>query len=390
MREFQLPRLRWLTLLAIVAVAMVSAGCGSSESGDSSGTSGSGSSASGGSGGSSGVAEAKKIVEQYSKAPTSVGVTTPLKKKPETGKVVYYVACCGPAAEFMINEGKAAADALGWTFKPINTKGTPESLKAGWDQAAADPDTAAVLGNGVPVVLIKDALDKLEKKKAVAITWANVDEPNGSLIAVLGNKPFIQQVGDMLAAWMVADTDGKANATIFTVPSLPILPPLTDEFQKKMKELCPSCKANVVPEPITAVGADMPSRISGYLQAHPDVNYITAGWDDMLIGVPPALQSAGLGTKVKAVGYAPGSTANAGYVKNGQVEKALIPYPYAEIVWRSFDILARQFNGESIEESAKAPLPLTFATADTIDDPGQLLKIIPDYQDQYKKLWGVN
>jgi ribose transport system substrate-binding protein len=375
-----------LWLLVVAAMMLIAAGCGDdADSESSSSPSSTPAEASGG-----GVEEAQALVEKYSEAPADVGVSTPLEQKPEAGKTVYYVACCGPAAEFMINEGKAAAEALDWNFKPVNTDGTPESLKAGWDQAAADPDVAAVLGNGVPVVLIKDALDKLEKKDAVAITWANIDEPTGSLIAVLNNRPFIEQVADMLAAYMVADSDGKANATIFTVPSLPILPPLTERFTKTMGELCPDCKANVVPQPITALGTDMPSRIAGYLQAHPDVNYITSGWDDMLIGVPAALESAGAADKVTAVGYAPGSTANAGYVKQGQVEEALIPYPYAETVWRAFDILARQFNGEDIEESATTPLPLTYATAETIDDPGQLLKVTPDYEGQYKKLWGVD
>jgi ribose transport system substrate-binding protein len=379
-------RSRGAGLLAVGAVVLVVAGCGSSSSSSSSTQT---SSTSSSQSGSSGVAQAKALVAQYASAPTSIGVTAPLTHKPAPGKVVYYVACCGPSAQFMIAEGKAAASALGWTFKAINTTGTPESLQAGWNQAASDPKVAAVLGNGVPAALISSSLAKLQAKHAVAITWANVDQPSGALLAVLANGPFISKVGDMLAAWMVATSNGHANSAIFTVPSLPILPPLTTQFTKEMHSLCSSCTSAVVPEPITAVGTDMPARIVGYLQAHPSVNYITEGWDDMFIGAPAAIAAAGLASKVTAVGYAPGSTANTTYIKNGQVEKAVIPYPYGEVVWKAFDILARHFNGQSIAPSVNAPLPLTFETASTISNPGKLITIVPNFQSQYKKLWGV-
>jgi ABC-type sugar transport system substrate-binding protein len=376
------PRQRFAAFLAVASLVLVAAGCGSSSSSSTSTASSSGSS-------SSGVAEAKSIVARDSKVSPSIGVTEPLQARPATGKRVYYVECCAAAGAFLAQEAKAAGAALGWEVKIIATNGTSESLKAGWEQAASDPKVSAVLGNGVPKVLIQGALEKLEQKKAVAITWANVDEPSGSLIAVLANKPFIQKVGEMLAAWMVAESNGKANTAIFTVPSLPILPPLTAEFTSKVKQLCSSCSAEVVPEPITAVGTDMPSRITGYLQAHPSVNYITEGWDDMFIGAPQAINGSGLGSKVTAIGYAPGSTANAGYVKNGEVEKALIPYPYAEVMWRAYDILARHFANQSIKQSAESPLPLTIYNAASITNPNKLITITPNYQQQYETLWKV-
>src|SRR6266566_8988209 len=83
------------TLGAVIAVtsALVIAGCSSSSSSSSGGStssssSTSASSGSGGGGSSSGVAAAKAYEAQFLNAPTSIGVTTPLSKKPASGKLL--------------------------------------------------------------------------------------------------------------------------------------------------------------------------------------------------------------------------------------------------------------------------------------------------------------
>ena len=83
-----------------------------------------------------GVAQAKKIVAQASKRPTSIGITKKIGKKVPKGKKITYVSCAAITACTI--QGKivsAAASLLGWKTTTITTDGSPQQLQNAFDSA---------------------------------------------------------------------------------------------------------------------------------------------------------------------------------------------------------------------------------------------------------------
>ena len=46
--------------------------------------------------------------------------------------------------------------------------------------------------------------------------------------------------------------------------------------------------------PLTAIGKDLPQRISSFLTANPGIEWTTVGYNDMVTGLPTALKGAGV------------------------------------------------------------------------------------------------
>jgi ABC-type sugar transport system substrate-binding protein len=108
----------------------------------------------------------------------------------------------------------------------------------------------------------------------------------------------------------------------------------------------------------------------------------------MALGLPQALEAAG--AKAKIVGTAPSET-TAQMVKDGQID-GIIMLQQADSMWQMTDALARQFAGVDVAPSMKES-PAWAVTQDNVDQvisEGVPYYLIPDYQNQYKALWGVS
>src|ERR1700735_4534603 len=118
------------TLAAVVAVtsALLVAAC--SSSGSTSGSSTSSASTSGGSSGGAGVAAAKAYEQQFLSAPTSVGISTPLKSKPVAGKLLVGLDSGSGSAVVLAKYWAQAAADLGWKYKDLSSGTTPTSQQA--------------------------------------------------------------------------------------------------------------------------------------------------------------------------------------------------------------------------------------------------------------------
>ena len=94
-------------------------------------------------------------------------------------------------------------------------------------------------------------------------------------------------IGDYLAAEVVTDSGGKANALYVNISAFEILAQVGKTFEDGMKKYCPSCSVDSLDIPLTSLGKDAPDRIISYLRSHPDVNYIALSVTDALgAGLP--------------------------------------------------------------------------------------------------------
>ena len=89
----------------------------------------------------------------------------------------------------------------------------------------------------------------INKVKAAGAKWALISvNPVDVQDPVIVNSNGFQNdqlMGQELASFVVADSNGKANVLVEHVPAFPILNGFTDGFQAKVKQLCASCKVKI-------------------------------------------------------------------------------------------------------------------------------------------------
>lgn len=373
---------RWIACLAAIAAAALVAGCSSSGSGSNTAAS-SGSAADASSG--PGVAQARSVVDQFSQRPTKIQVTEKISKPIPKGKTVYFVSCGTPNCAEETDIIREATDALGWTLKTINTDGTPESQKNAFDQVArAKAD--AVLYSAVDRSTFASDIPTL-KQNGTFVAGCCITDPIGNGIDFANETPDqTGAVGNLLAAWVAAESGGTAHAVYVNLPAIPILTDALNTYKAKLDTYCDSkCKTDTLDIPITALGKDVPTRVVAYLRAHPDVKYVAICTDALTIGLPAALKAAGL-SDVKIIGQGADPT-NLQYIHSGQ-ENASVAFPYYESLWALVDAVARHEAGVPVPASTAPPQWLL--TKDNAPDATKIFPVVPDVEAQFKALWGVS
>jgi ribose transport system substrate-binding protein len=376
------PGRRHLTVVlaaALTAIALVVTACGSSSNSSTSGSSTGGSS-------SANLAAAQQILSKYQARPTSITQTTPIKKAIPTGKKITFISCGVEACAIQGPILQQGAKTLGWTVTTVGTDGSPEKVQNAIEAAVRNGTNAIILDAADPSTLGK-AINDAKAKGVAFVTCCSLATQGKD---VLFNTATPQQnvpIGDILASKVVTDSKGKANTLYANVSAFAILAQVGKEFQKKYKELCPSCKSANIDIPLTSLGKDAPDRIVSYLRSHPDVNYLVLSESGSLgAGLPAALAAAGLTNKVKVIGQG-GNQQTYQDVQSGKVEgvtpASLYGYDYSML-----DALARHWAGQPVLQT-----PPEFWFMTTSDVPSQATSaaafpIVSDYQTQWAKLWG--
>jgi ribose transport system substrate-binding protein len=380
-----------VSLIACVALAA----CGSSSS-SSSTTSTPSSSSSGSSGntgsttassGSSGLSQAQAIVAKYEQTPTAITITTPIGKAVPKGKTIDFIDCGIPTCTAVGDSLSAAAAKLGWTVKSIPGSTEPAGAQQAFHTAIQQhPDGVAF--TGVAAAEIQPELTQLQKMKIPVADCCTTDPIANGITNVFRNGSSSAESGRLAAAFVVANSGGKANTLYVDLPVFVIYKPYRESFASTYKKLCPSCQMSTLPLPATALGKNAPQLISNYLAAHRSINYVFVVNDAAGLGLPAAMQSAGV-TGVKYVG-SDSTPANFPTIESGQ-ELATIPASTAEFGWYEADALARAFAGTPQQNEANGEEQIVTAkTVKGLPVTGQAIALNPDYQSQFEKLWGVS
>lgn len=366
----------------VVALALVLTACGGSSSGGSSSPSAS-SSSSGGQ-----FADIQASIQQNLQRPTSIGITDKVQGSIPKNKNIDWIQCSVPACVALTPPLKAAVQAVGWHLKVVDGGVTPESIKAAWDQAVQDkPD--AVIASGFPRVLFNPEVAQLKKMGIPVLDMTTADSPGNGLTAVFDYGPDYLASGKRLADYALSKDGTKVNAVSVTSSAFANLGFVAQGFKQELQAKCASCKVASIDVPVTSIGKDLPTRVTSYFSAHPDVNWAYIGYDDMVLGLPAAMASAGLSGKVKLVTI-DNEPATQAYMKNGQDLVASDGFPGPEIMWRCVDFLIRYYNKESTSPSTAHNLPVWLLTGDNVPSTTSGFPLVADYQSQYKALWGLS
>jgi len=370
---------RALTAIVPVTALLALAGCGT-------GTTPAAGSAKAAASDSPGLIAARKAVEKYSQHPDTIPVTQPVGKKIPKGKKIDFILCGVQSCQDLADFFTTAAHQLRWHVRQIATQGTPESVQSAYEQALRDkPD--AVVSSGFPRAVYAKQLAQL-KKAGIPVIQSNADDVVGDGISLLKNGPKDVAVqGEMLASWVVSDSDARADTVYFDLPAYTILKPVKDTFAAKYKQWCAGCGLDTVDVPITAIGKDMPDRVVSYLRSHPKVTHVVFSLGLLNVGVPAALKTAGITGKPLAVNVGDGQ--NYQYIQSGLSDAAMALNSH-EASWLQVDALARHFTGQSMDVDQKAVLPNMLITKDNLPKTLGDFPIVENYQAQFKALWGVS
>ncbi|MBV8219346.1 MAG: substrate-binding domain-containing protein [Solirubrobacterales bacterium] len=371
-----------------LACAIAVAACGSSSS--SSTVTGSASNAANTSSPSnSAPAQAQTALTQGEQAPTSIEITTPLSKKPPTGKTIAFLRCSQPVCNGFQQGLQPAAKALGWTIKYIPFQPTPQSTLSALSAAIqSHPD--GIFTTGLDRALIASDFSAATAAHIPIITGYSVDSPAPPVIANIADGTHGNSAEPTLSAENVAvDSGCKGSVALFNIPLYPILAYTTGVFKAQLAKLCPNMSVKEVDVQATDVGTKLPQTVVSTLQADPSAKYVALAFGDMALGVPQALKGAGLSAKV--FGYGAGSPPNIQDVASGnEFAETATGIPYN--AWRAMDAFARYFVGDSTAIDTTAPNPaeiFTKSNAAAAVALGWNMATPPNYQKQFEALWHV-
>lgn len=391
-------RHRLVVLVApLLVFALLAAGCGDDSSTDGPSDTKPAQQAGAGLGGV--TAEAR--VAAFGKPVTELPIADPVEV-PSEPKSVYYVQCSVPVCATIGKGIEAAAKALGWSFASTTHQDTPDTVGAAFDAAvAAKPDV--VLTSGNPREWFATQLETLEKAGTPVISWSIPEgyEPGKGISANLLTNDDYYFYGVLMADYIAVNSKTK-NVLFVGLPIFPVLATLQQGFNDEIAKVCPDCKVETLEAQVTDIGGALPGQVVSKLQANKDIDFVAYAYAGTELGVPEAIESAGLADQAKGITQA-GDPPNFAYVEEGKHQVAEIALASELLGWRAMDAAARVLTGKSIGR-AKAPkeatiegrpdilaggLPLQILEKGDIKDPSAAWPGIEGFEAKFKKLWGI-
>jgi ABC-type sugar transport system substrate-binding protein len=329
-----------------VACAFIFSACGSSGSSSSTQTS----RATASSGSSSGA----RVSAPPLTPPANIQVSTPLTKKPPTGKKVIALICQVPECALYQAGVRAAATALGWhvEFMTLNNAAPAASLS---EAVAQKPDY--IFLSGIPEAVLKAPLAQAHAAHIPVISAADPDlaSPTGFAVQVGGT---LIPDSENIAHWIINDSGGTANIVVVTIPQFPVLVDAAKWVESNVPHLCSGCHVDELDFTLPDLGAGkVPGILTAYLQAHPNTKYVFFTFADLATTVAPVLKSSGF-AKVKLTGAAGDATIAKQIAGGEQTAWTIAPSTY--LGYESVDAMARLSDGMNISGAYAAsvfPLP---------------------------------
>ena len=119
-----------------------------------------------------------------------------------------------------------------------------------------------------------------------------------------------------------------------TIPAFPALGTTVAGINDTVDEFCPGCSTGELELTVDDLaGGQVVPKLVAYLQSNPETNYVLFNFADLEIGVPEALEAAGL-DKVKLIGNGGGPQQFEALVAGDSMDAAWVAYPASTRVGR--------------------------------------------------------
>lgn len=316
--------------------------------------------------------------------PTEIPIDQPIGAPVPAGKRIAYVDCGLATCTSYVPVIKEAAASFDWTVDSISTDGSPESIKNAWTSIFRQ-NYDGIIYAAVERSIINNELQEAEQR-GIPVTALNVmEEATDGITFIAGNRSSAQAYGEIAAAYVIANSDGRAQAVVFNVPGVPIIGPITTAFQDTIESKCPTCSSETVDIPTAAIGKDAPDRIASYLRSHPNTEYVILTAGGLVPGLPASLRAVGI--KDKHLITPSSDPIVMDMVANGDVDAAVSFDSYGYF-YAMVDSLARSFAG--VPQIDHVSVENWIIRQDDVVSRTERFPFVEDMREQYATLWSSN
>lgn len=393
----------WLGLL-VLAVAVGIAACGSSSDSSSSSSatteeSGTSTTASEeGGGGEGGSDQWAKLLEESTQVFPSEydGPTEPAPAKPGT-KIA--AISCAQTLQGCVNiaEGiEEAAKVAGITAKTFDGKGetTTQNKQI---LAAISWGADAIILEAIDPRTVQTGLAAAEQAGIVigaAVNGTNSPNktqkpPPGTIWTEYDVGIDYKKAGELEANWIIADSEGTANTVVYGTEEFPALPPQTEGVMETL-EACEGCTTDGPIDFLSSqIAENLGDEVVSYLRTHPDVEYVFCPYDPAAPAMVTAIETAGLGEKVKLVSLL-GNEQNLEFIRNEEVQAADGSYDEHYIGFAAVDQALRLLNGQKVFEPQGENIPFQLVDKENLPEAGSSFRSPFEYVPKYEALWKSN
>ncbi|HEY5332007.1 MAG TPA: substrate-binding domain-containing protein [Solirubrobacterales bacterium] len=333
----------------------------------------------------SGTAAAKKAIAPFVGHPSAFPVTEPMKQDP-AGTSIVDVECGTPFCGLLSALHEEAAKVLGMDLTLIKSGASASAVSSAFDSAVSqEPDS--VITAGINPELFRNQLKELQEKEVPVASHGLINAKEYGMIPSVDGELQFERDGSLMANYVIAEYGPESNIVWYDVPELPFTPVEEASFNETIAKNCPGCSVRKTDIGVETIGNTAPSQVVSDLQANPDTDVAVFSVEELQIGLPAALQAAGI--SIKTMGLAPGPT-NLQYLQEGKETAALAEDAPVQ-AWTAVDEVGRLVNGQELTgDEAKGISDLQFLTQKDITfDTSKGWTGYPDYAARFEKLWGA-
>ena len=338
-----------------------------------------------------GLSEAQAFLASAQQNPTGVGYDLPITKAIPKNQKILALETPVPVAKATNDLRDMANHLLGWQSSRIVVESTPEGPAKAMG-LALDRKPNALFYSGYDPASMSGPLGRAASAKVPIIGESVVHNTSPAILGTVRDEVSNDQIAKMTAAFLVADSNCKANVEAWTVPSQPILTTYQDSLAKWMTQWCPACTMHLNNYEFSDIGANVPGMVVSALQKNAKAGYVIFGYGESIVGVNAALGTAGLTDKVKIGGAIPGPDQYEALRKGTNAFWATDSGPAS--AWKETDMTVRALAGESLTEVQAKPILAQLLTPGNVQqaafDKSGYWVGFTGYEAAYKKMWKLS
>ena len=247
-----------------------------------------------------GVAEAKKIVAQYTEPPTWQGPDATVDVSGLSGKKVVYISVSNgiPVLKYWSEKVQEIVSSVaGVQLTVVDAKGSVDEGNKGFQQAIAEKaDAVVLLAFSTKLFAGPIAQAKAAGIKVITAQSGVPGQVDGGQVAEV-TFDYVK-VGQLIGDWVVADSDGKGKALIITSDDVPASQPQAQATKAEIERLCPDCDVQIKDVQIPQWETSMPTLFRTTLASDPSRTYLLPLYDGQALPGLGAIRTAGAGSKV--------------------------------------------------------------------------------------------
>ena len=308
------------------------------------------------------------------------------------GKTVYYIPLVQFIPGFVVTAAtmKTALAKVGVNLQVCNGNAQPTAIAACVGQATG-ASAAGIILDSVPYGMAENALNAATAKH-IPIIIADQYPPSGNTNTdAVTYVPGVVDQPTQIAWWMIADSDGKANAIIAEEADSQSSIEYVTNSMAIYKQYCPDCTIDL--KQITASTTSLiASATSSNLLSNPNATYYYTEFEDSLQPTIQGIQQSNkTGIQLSVAG---GSVDGLGLLKGNSSVKAVVAVDQAYAGWAlSDEILRMATNTAPAAESFPSRLftkqNIGTIQVTTVDQASGAWFGNASYQAAFEKLWGV-